>query len=321
MIIAAIDVSHRSKYVDDYDVTIYNILSSLKFPLRIIQWSECIREDEIYNRLEDYFYLKNGTSRVPKSFIKRLPDDQTFELYLFTNGKIDDKDVKECQYFLKKRNLNISQIHLHYIGNINEINLKFTDVFYGYPQIIYFNGEYKATIDPNLNLEDVDYDYIMKDDSLKATILTKINSPEVDNYHLKNEFILLTKRISEEYFKKKINKNYAQRDVQSCTSFNKRHLYDSDKEKFQKKTSEIFKLFKKYVDTYSLKHFETQTEKYNLQCKNADKVKTETQTVKNNLQGENTDEKERKNETFSEIMYDKTIYPTTLSYLLSKAYI
>lgn len=250
MNIAAIDVSSRLQLsLGDYEVKIYNILASLKFPLRIIQWSDCIQKDEIYEKIEDFFDFKRGRKTVPKSFMRRLPSDQAFELYLFTNGKINDKDVKECRYFLKRRNIQVTQIHLHYIGNADEMNLKFTDVFYGYPQMIYFDGVYKATIDPNINnLEDVDYHYIMKDDSLKSTILTQINSPDVDNYHLKNEVILLTTHILEEYFEKK-------RDNIICISFVERNLYDSEKIKFLGKMSEILKLFEKYVDTYSLKHF------------------------------------------------------------------
>lgn len=258
MIIAAIDVSDRGLIIRDYEVTIHNILSSLKFPLRIIQWSDCIYKDTIYNNIESFFDFKLGTKRVPKSFMRRLPNDEPFELYLFTNGKINDQDVKECRFFLKRRNIQITYIHLHYIGTADKMNLKFTDIFYGYPQPIYLNGESKATFDIN-NLKEIDYNFIMKDDSLKAIILTQINSPDVDNNHLKNEFTLLTKYIFKKYLEKNLTicKFYAQHDVEGCIAFVKQHAYYPDKAKFQKKMSNILKLFDPYLDTYSLKHFET----------------------------------------------------------------
>lgn len=264
MIIAAVDVSGSINYVPDYSKKVYEVLSSLDPPVRLIQWHSFVQKDKTYEIITKsivQFIGRNGTT--PQCFLKRLPTQTPIELYIFTDGQIWDNDVKECRSIIEKNDILFSQIRLHYIGNEDDMNLKFTDVFEGIPQTIYYNNEYIASVKPELiNFDNVHYDDIMKDNSFKATIMTQINSSNVDKAELKNKIGLLSARILKEYFEDKlsITSFFDQQDVQGCIQYVKKHSYFDAKASFQRKISDILTLFDQDIDTHSFKLY-TQTPK------------------------------------------------------------
>lgn len=274
MIIAAVDVSGSTgneDYAQFYKDTIFQVLNLVNPPIRVIYWNHLVQKDVVFHKVTNsvsMFYSRGGTR--PYSFVECLPTDESIELYIFTDGMIFDDDVNVCRSFLKERNIQFTKLHLYYIGIEYRMNLKFTSLFEGIPQTLHINEKYVGCVEPTLiNFDDIDYNYIMKNDTFKATIMAQINSAHVDTAELKNQVNLLNSRILKEYFQDKlsIQKFYTERDVEGCISYVKKHSYSADKAQFQTKMSEIFKLFDPNISTYSLEHFKP-TAPHTLTCQN-----------------------------------------------------
>lgn len=272
MIVAAIDVSgstNNPDYATQYRESIHQVLTALKPPIRVIYWNHQVEKNEIlYEITKNVSNFESGGLTQPCSFMKCLPADHPIELFIFTDGRIDKTDVQDCHSVLKKKNIQFEKVHLYYIGIESAMNLRFTDVFAGIPQTIHINTYYVGCVsDHFLNWDDITFEDIMKDDSFKATILTQINSPDVDKSVLKNQINLLTYRILKEYCEDKfsIQSFYMERDVEGCIDYVRKHYHSNEKVEFQKKMSSIVNLFNKNIDTYSLKHFEPAT-RYTLKC-------------------------------------------------------
>lgn len=277
MIIAAVDISISTRNSGYYKDMLFEILSKLEPPIRILYWNDKVKKDVIFYSIDQEIaqFIPGGGTK-PYCFIEYLPNDQPIELYIITDGQIETKDVEECSSILEKQNIQFKKIHLYYIGIESDMNLRLIDVFKGNPQAIHINKDYIGCIEPTLiDFNDITLDYIIKDDSFKVTILAKINSPNVDKSELKNQLNLLTCRILQEYFNDKLSIQpfYTQRDVKGCIRYVKEHAYDTRKARFQWKMADILNLFDKNIDTYSVKHFKS-TKKYTLTCKpNADEKK------------------------------------------------
>lgn len=272
MIVVAIDISYSTddnRYASRYRETIHEVLIHLNPPIRVIYWNNCVTYDQIVHEItKDVCYFKSSGYTTPHCFIEILPTDDSIELYIFTDGCIYETDVNDCRSLLKRKNLQFKIVHLYYIGIESEMNLKFTDLFADYPKNIQINTSFIGRVEPGLiNFDDITYEYIMRDNSFKAKILTQINSPEVDKSKLKNQLNLLTYRILKEHFedKLKIQSFYIQRDVKGCIDYVKKHSYYVEKSHFQSKMDDILKLFDKNIDTYSLEHFKPVTN-YTLVC-------------------------------------------------------
>lgn len=135
------------------------------------------------------------------------------------------------------------------------MNLEFIDVFEGIPQELNINEKNIGRVESELNLDSIDYDYIMKDDSFKVTILSKMKS--IDHGMLKKQICDLSTRILKEYFEDKISivKFKDSNNVEDCITHIKKNSYFQAKVNFQRKISDILNLFNRDVDIYSLSLF------------------------------------------------------------------
>lgn len=275
MIIAAVDVSGSINDVKGYQSKVYDILSSLKPPIRLIQWNSVVASDTTHNAIDKSIAIFRGSQGTkPECFFRVLPSRTPIELHIVTDGQMYDYSVKQCRFIVKSKDIQVSQVHLYYIGRENDMNLKFTDVFEGIPQSIHINEEYIGSVAPEIDFNTIHYIDIMKDDSFKATILKLVNSDKTDKATLKRKINSLTTRILQEHFTKEkltISSFYAQRDVEGCIKYVKTHSYYTSKVDFQKKMSDILTLFDNKTNTYSLKCF-TETPKITLTCQSDDET-------------------------------------------------
>lgn len=272
MIIAAVDTSGSINMVPGYQNNVYQVLSSLKPPIRVIHWSNSVKFDQTYTTIDKSISAFTGDCYTkPQCFFERLPIQTSIELYIFTDGRIDDDNVEKCRSIVSYKKIQFSQVHLNYIGYEHEMNLKFTDVFQGIPQTIHINGNYIGSVKPDINFDTIDYEDVMKDDSFKATILSLIKSGE-DKVELKKKICLLSTRILQKFpaeHKLSISPFYAARDVEGCIQYVKNHSYFNAKADFQRKISDILTLFDSNTDIYSLKCFKP-TPKSTLNCSSDD---------------------------------------------------
>lgn len=294
MIIAAVDNSYSTsnyQYAERYRNTVYKVLSSLDPPIRVIYWNNKIEKDIIFSEdiTEDVSNFKSTGGTKPRCLMKYLPIDIPIELYIFTDGEIFESDIRNCHSVLKKKNVVFSKVHLYYIGIKSEMNLGLTDLFTDIPKTLQINDQYVGSVESTLiKFEDISYDYIMKDDSFKATILFKINSPDVNKAELKRQLNLLTYRILKERFEEKwnIQKFYTQQDVEGCIEYVKNISYPQEKVDFQRKMSEILNLFGENINTYDINLFK-KTKNHTLTCNSEnddeDNLEEEQEEKKQNL--------------------------------------
>lgn len=257
MIVAAVDVSGSIDCVPGYADKVYNVLCKLTPPIEVIRWNTSATSETYEKIVPDLGRYRGYSGTEPHHFVKLLSTTYPIHLYVFTDGAITTSDVDKCKRTLKEKNVEIQYVKLYFIGDTKDMNLKFIDVFVGIPQEIYINCESIGRVEPDLNFDAIDYDYIMKDDSFKATVLSKINSPHVDKRILKRDLSALNSRILKEYFKDKltIRNFYEDKNIDDCVAYVKKHSYYNEKVDFQRKMSDIMKLFKEKIDTYSLDIF------------------------------------------------------------------
>ena len=267
MIIAAIDNSiSTSQYLDFYRNEVFHTLSNVECPIRIILWSDRVVSDtthsEIVNKEQIFGNFEPNFCTYPERFFHVLPTDEPFSLYVFTDGRLIESDIEECLAVLneKKPNIQISHVNLYYIGILELMCTRFTKVFEGIPQEIYIQGHRVAKIETTLaDFGAVDYDFIMKDDSFKASVLSLIHDESIDQAKLKaqvNNLLndILMKRFRD-FQKLSIQAFYDNKDVSGCVAYIKKHSFYREKSDFQRKMSSILRLFDKDIDTYSLDMF------------------------------------------------------------------
>lgn len=258
MIVIAIDISASiEKQFLSYQDHIFRVIENLKPPIQVIYWSTWA-EAETYNtisrKLVDFKWT-GGTQ--PECFMKLLSDSEPIDLYLFTDGEIQDHNVERSKKVLENKKLSFSRVRLYYIGEEKYMNLKLTNIFHGFVQEIHINDRAIGQTDPEFDFDHVDYDYILKDDSFKATILSMINAGKVKQTVLKKKVCDLQTRLLKDYSKNKtsIKSFYEAKDIEGCVVYVKGHCNYSTKVDLQRKFSEILKLFEPNINTYSLDVF------------------------------------------------------------------
>lgn len=262
MNVAAVDISFSTTYQDPkyaYLENVFRILKTIEPPIFVIRWNNVAKLTK-YDKFEPEMGQFRGTGGTdPIQFLKMLPEfTDPINLYVFTDGEIYKDEAIECKDFIKNATFSLNFVKLYYIGRTSKMNLKFVDVFENIPLEIYINENTIGRVEPQLNLDDIDYEYIMKDDSLKATILSKLNSEYTDHAKLKKQISDLSTRILKNYFKDKISieKFYDSDNVDDCVAYVKKKSYFQPKADFQRKISDILKLFNRDVNIYSMNVFE-----------------------------------------------------------------
>lgn len=258
MNVAAVDVSGSIEWNPTYKEKVFEVLKTLKPPISVIRWNNSAKMKEYSKIVPEMGKFVGNSGTNPITFLKMLIHfTKGIQLYVFTDGQFYDYNVKECKTFLENQKLLIDHVHLYYIGNEKDMNLKFIEIFEGIPQKVHINEQDVGRVEPEINFDDIDYDYIMKDDSFKATILSKLMSKKVSPDKLKKEICCLSSRILKHFFKDKISIRpfYDTKNVDDCVAYVKKHSYYASKSDFQRKISDILNLFEKGVDIYSLKCF------------------------------------------------------------------
>lgn len=263
MNVAAVDVSGSTEFYKaseyQYKENVFRILKTIEPPISVIRWSDTAKVTRYSKIVPEMGHFIGHGLTIPMEFLKLLPNfTDSINLYVFTDGGIPEDEAQKCKTFIKKGKLSINFVKLYYIGPKSDMNLKFVDVFEGIPQEIYINQNTIGRVEPELNLDSVDYDYIMKDDSLKATVLSKMNSTYTDHAKLKKQICDLSTRILKKYFKNMISieKFYDSDNVDDCVAYVKKKSYYQSKADFQRKISDILKLFDRDVNIYSMNVFE-----------------------------------------------------------------
>lgn len=263
MNVAAVDVSGSTEFYKaseyQYKENVFRILKTIEPPISVIRWSDTAKVTRYSKIVPEMGHFIGHGLTIPMEFLKLLPNfTDSINLYVFTDGGIPKDEAQKCKTFIKKAKLSINFVKLYYIGPKSDMNLKFVDVFEGIPQEIYINQNTIGRVEPELNLDSVDYDYIMKDDSLKATVLSKMNSTYTDHAKLKKQICDLSTRILKKYFKNMISieKFYDSDNVDDCVAYVKKKSYYQSKADFQRKISDILKLFDRDVNIYSMNVFE-----------------------------------------------------------------
>lgn len=262
MNVAAVDISASTEYQDrlyEYKQNVFRVLNNIKPPVFVIRWNHNA-EIKKYTKIGPEvieFHGHGGTD--PMAFLKELVEfTDPINLYVFTDGEIPKEIAGKCKKFIKEQQFSINFVKLYYIGEKSGMNLKFVDVFESIPLEICINQKNIGRVEPQLNVDGIDYDYIMKDDSLKATVISKLSSNDIDPAKLKKQICDLSTRILKEYFKDRISiKNFYDSDnVDDCVAYVKQKSYFQTKADFQRKISDILKLFDKEVNIYSMNVFE-----------------------------------------------------------------
>lgn len=262
MNVAAVDVSGSIEFRNAgyrYKENVFRILKTMKPPISIIYWNDKARLKKYSKIVPEMVQFEGNGCTEPITFLQLLADfKEPINLYVFTDGRIDPEDAENCKNFIETAKLSINFVNLYYIGDKSKMNLKFVDVFAGIPQEIDINERSIGRVEPKLNLDGVDYDYVMKDDSLKATILAQLSSKCIDRAVLKKQICDLSTRILKQYFKDMISiENFYDSDnVDDCVAYVKKKSYFKPKADFQRKISDILKLFENDVDIYSMDMFE-----------------------------------------------------------------
>lgn len=184
-------------------------------------------------------------------FITLLPSNRFFDLYLFTDGKINALEFQKCRSIIQKKNMRFSKVYLYYIGDEQKMDLRYMNLFEGDYQKLFINNRYIGTVNP-LSPNLINLHYMMKNDTFKLTILNEINSSIMN----KALFTGLSSRIYKEYFEDKltIRNFYENNDVVGCILYVKRHSHNFTKVDFWNKMFDIEKLFYECTDTCSLEN-------------------------------------------------------------------
>jgi hypothetical protein len=135
--IIAIDCSGSTYFSNNkqYWPTVKTHLYKLSKDATCILWDSKINEEiplsKLINHLETHnTYREDGGGTFPSCFISKLPyDDRGISLTIFTDGQIDDKEVKKCEKLLNVENIKFKELHVFYIGPENGMNYSVTAAF------------------------------------------------------------------------------------------------------------------------------------------------------------------------------------------------
>lgn len=255
--VAAVDVSGSTDGTS-YSEAVNRVLRTLTVPLTVIQWDDTARLTRYETMPKEFLFYAGGGTR-PDRFMILLKDfDKPIHLHIFTDGDISEYEVKACREILDdSKNLVIRSVHLHYIGDEKDMNLNFTKVFDGLPITIRINEEHAASLDPEFDFDHVDYQYIMRDHSFKAEIARLLNAEGTDQGKLNKRVCDKSAHILKSYFKGKLSiRDYCEsRDVEACVRYVRKHAHFDAKSDFQRKMSDILRLFEPGVDAYAMSTF------------------------------------------------------------------
>ena len=271
MIIAAIDNSGSTKTLSFYRDEVFRVLSDIQEPVRVILWSCKVESDHELSTIENTNQIFGDhnpqNSTWPEKFLEILPRDKPFQLYVFTDGKIDPSSIDNCYNIITHGKIPISYVYLYYIGDkMKNMGMQFTAVFRDFPQEIYIRRNRIAQVkakpidsSKSIDFSNVDIEYIMKDESFKVEILKYIDNPKIDKTLLKARVNDIMNKILKKHFEDElqlsIREFYENRDIEGCCKYVKNHSFYQEKSTFQRKMSDILKLFDTDIDRYSLIHF------------------------------------------------------------------
>lgn len=151
MITAAVCISVSNDCIADYKSKIYQILSFLKPPVRVIYWNGSVVKIKTFRTIDERIcQFKNSSGKNPESFLKCLTALTPIKLYIFTHGQlnIQNYQIEGCLSILKNKNIHLLQVHWYHMGDETHLNLKFMDIFEGIPQTIHFNEKWIDVVKP-----------------------------------------------------------------------------------------------------------------------------------------------------------------------------
>ena len=255
MIIAAVEFSwftnHFMNLYNFYAEEVFRVLSNLEGPIRIILYNDQVVSDhtldKVVERKQIFGDFYSETYASPLVFLQALPTDIPIDLYVFTTGSEACADARS--YLKEHRSIQISRVHLYFVGKRNNTNGSLLLAFHGIPRNIYFLTFMQIAELPadSLDLSKVDYDFIVKDDSFRAHVFSILKSEGVDVVELKIRITTLLNNILVKRFKGdrelSLRTFFENGDVSGCCEYVKKHGSYKDKSDFRKKMYGILHLF------------------------------------------------------------------------------